>query len=401
MKLISNAINSSKLNFLDGNLSGNGSDYTPPSQIVVLPKSPITGRDGRTFTYDTEEVLNSFIENEAELPIDIEHATELKAPKGEYSGAFGWIKSLQAGKGGEIIANVKWKGMGCFDLADETYKYYSPAFEVDEDNKVTRLTSVGLTNRPNFKVPALNSEKSNSINIIKGESKLNKLTKAINARKARNAEDPTHEETIDEIKDIVDLPDNASTNDVIEEVAKIADKVDELEEKEKVSTNAEGDVPASILSALDLPENSSIQEVIDAINELKGTDNSGTETNSSKKKTVALQSELSKLSKELNSIKQEQFKERKNKAINSAINNGKISPATKRAFELSLNSIEAVKAFEEEMDKCPSLFKSNIKKPSDNALNSTSLNSEQREWCKKNKVEEKDFIKSQNNILDN
>lgn len=189
MSLILHGIKSSELNFSEGNFG----EYVPPAQIVLLPKSPIVGRDGRTFTYNTQEVLDSFIENQADLPIDIEHATEIKAPRGEYSPAVGFVKSIQAGNDGEIIGNIEWNN-NCYELKSKSYKYYSPAFEVGENNKVLRSTSVGLTNSPNFKVVALNSRESNSIKSKKGEKKLKKLTRVLNARKSRNDEEIKEEE---------------------------------------------------------------------------------------------------------------------------------------------------------------------------------------------------------------
>ena len=35
-------------------------------------------------------------------------------------------------------------------LSERRYRYYSPAFFFDADGAVTRLSSVGLTNKPNL-----------------------------------------------------------------------------------------------------------------------------------------------------------------------------------------------------------------------------------------------------------
>ncbi|WP_254591864.1 phage protease [Candidatus Williamhamiltonella defendens] len=44
----------------------------------------ITGRDGRSWVNDPPQgMVDAFQANHADLPIDIEHATELKAPKGD------------------------------------------------------------------------------------------------------------------------------------------------------------------------------------------------------------------------------------------------------------------------------------------------------------------------------
>ncbi len=392
MNLILHQIKSSKLNFLEGN-SG---EYTPPAQIVLLPKSPIVGRDGRTFHYNTQEVLDSFIENQAKLPIDIEHATEINAPKGIYSPALGWVVSLQAGLDGEIIANIEWNSV--YELNNKSIKYYSPAFEVDEDNKIIRLTSVGLTNRPNFKVPELNSRQTNSINSInKGGNKLKKrLTRVMNSKKARNEEEITEDQLIEEAKEVLDLPEDASLDQVIEEIATIVDENEELKKDEEVSTstNAEVDIPASILSALGLAEGSSLADVIEVIKNLKGGDEGGSEKNS--KTTRAMQAQIRNLTNIINNNAAKELKEKRERVLNSAINNGKVSPATRKALEISLNSVEAVEVFEVEMENAPSVFAKSITKPKGYSGDSIALNSEQKECCKKKGIKEKDYITLQN-----
>lgn len=143
MEIVLNSIEI-KLNAENGN--------TPPEQIQLLPKSPVTGRDGRKFKYKPETVLEGFKQHAQKLPIDLDHESEL----GGKTAASGWIKSLEAKEDG-IYGNVKWNKKGKQLLEDEEYSYLSPAFFTNDDKEIQYLSSAALTNHPNFKMPALNA----------------------------------------------------------------------------------------------------------------------------------------------------------------------------------------------------------------------------------------------------
>ncbi|CAM5398128.1 hypothetical protein AFEL58S_01992 [Afipia felis] len=130
-----------------------------PSQLKLLDAGTCRGRDGRTWLNDDPAaVVASFTAGGLDVPIDIEHATELKGPKGEAAPAQGWIKKLTA-TNGEIVADVEWTDHGAELIRSKAYRYISPAFLFRKDNgRVVRLLSVGLTNKPNFDLPALNAE---------------------------------------------------------------------------------------------------------------------------------------------------------------------------------------------------------------------------------------------------
>lgn len=130
-----------------------------PEWVQLTPPGPrIAGRDGRAWTLDAEAVALAFRETLAEpggVPFDIEHATETPVP-GQPAPAVGWLTEVEA-RGGALWARVDWTEAGVKALASRSYRFLSPAFLFDpEDGRVLRLTSVGLTNRPNFRLPALN-----------------------------------------------------------------------------------------------------------------------------------------------------------------------------------------------------------------------------------------------------
>lgn len=141
-------------------------DDALPEWIDLLPKGTrVTGRDGRTWLNDKQpELIRAFTEGEADLPIDIEHATEHKARKGEPAPAVGWIKALRLSEG-RIQGQVEWTARGAEAIRNREYRYISPVFHFDKSSgRILRLLSVGLTNQPNLKLSALNQSQITNTN---------------------------------------------------------------------------------------------------------------------------------------------------------------------------------------------------------------------------------------------
>lgn len=132
-------------------------DNKLPDWLPMLPIGSFSGRDGRSWiTNEPEAVIAASLQYN-KLPFDMEHATELKGPQGDPAPAYGWITDLKI-DGDQIWARVEWTPDGAALIQGKKYLYYSPAFHFTADGLVTKLSSVGLTNKPNLFVPALNSE---------------------------------------------------------------------------------------------------------------------------------------------------------------------------------------------------------------------------------------------------
>ena len=57
--------------------------------LPMIPAGEVIGRDGRSWkNTNPDAVVAAF---DAKLPFDIEHATELRGPKGKEADAAGWI----------------------------------------------------------------------------------------------------------------------------------------------------------------------------------------------------------------------------------------------------------------------------------------------------------------------
>ena len=133
-------------------------DDALPEWLPMIPAGTFTGRDGRSWVNNQPEAVIRATLSYPKLPFDIEHATELKGPKGDEAPAFAWLDDYRVRDDGVIEAHVEWTADGAALVRGKKYRYYSPAFGFTADGQVTRLSSAGLTNKPNLDLPALNSE---------------------------------------------------------------------------------------------------------------------------------------------------------------------------------------------------------------------------------------------------
>jgi phage I-like protein len=132
----------------------------PPAELMLIPPGPRpAGRDGRAWNNrDPAGIVKFFQDRGLDIPFDIEHATELKAPKGEAAPAMAWVKSLQVRPDNSIWGTIEWTPKGSEMVMNREYRYYSPAIIHSKAMDIIGIKSVGLTNTPNFAFPALNTE---------------------------------------------------------------------------------------------------------------------------------------------------------------------------------------------------------------------------------------------------
>lgn len=129
-----------------------------PEWLELVPAGEFQGRDGRRWINDQPDQVLAY--NQAlnrDTVVDIEHASELKAPQGEPAPAGGWIREL-AVRDGAVWGRVEWTDLGTGLLSSRHYRYYSPALLYDAEHRVRGIASVGLTNKHNLDLPALNHQ---------------------------------------------------------------------------------------------------------------------------------------------------------------------------------------------------------------------------------------------------
>lgn len=128
-----------------------------PDWVQLVPAGPrIMGRDGRWWMMSDAQAVADRYDPSKEPQIDIEHASEIKAPMGEPALAVGWIKGIEV-RDGALWGRVEWTPLGAEIVASRGYRYLSPVFTYDHvSGEIGRIVSAGLTNQPNLEMAALN-----------------------------------------------------------------------------------------------------------------------------------------------------------------------------------------------------------------------------------------------------
>lgn len=168
-----------------------GADVESPPEWIQLFAGPsdVAARDGRAWKKTNPQLLvEAFAREGRDLPIDVEHATEIKGPKGEPAPAVGWMTAIEVRDDGSVWARVKWNDDGVELLTKKRYRYISPAFRFNMDTReILELTSAGLTNNPALHLTALAREQQKEEEMDKELLKLLGLAETASAEDIRKA----------------------------------------------------------------------------------------------------------------------------------------------------------------------------------------------------------------------
>ncbi|MBS9781107.1 MAG: hypothetical protein KGV56_01290 [Gammaproteobacteria bacterium] len=151
-------------------------DHTTEMWLPLIPaQGDFSGRDGRKWAVTNAQAVI----DETELPflLDVEHASETS----DDTSASGWFTELKI-EDGQVLGKLELNQKGKQLIDDKTYKFYSPAYYADKHTgEVIAFSSVGLTNKPNLAVPALNkdSAQDNLHNHSNGENTMKELMLAL------------------------------------------------------------------------------------------------------------------------------------------------------------------------------------------------------------------------------
>ena len=136
-------------------------DGQVPDWIELLPAGPdIIGADGRAWTLpDPQSLVTAFAQRNSALVVDWEHASEHRAPHGLDAPAAGWIDQIEVRDGGAVWGRVAWTDKAAAQIAAREYRYLSPVFTYEKaGSRIVALVSAGLTNQPNLSLTALNQQ---------------------------------------------------------------------------------------------------------------------------------------------------------------------------------------------------------------------------------------------------
>lgn len=116
-----------------------------PEWINVIPPGPgVRGIDGRAWTMqDANGVIETFRRRGVKIPIDVEHATQIKGSRGALAPAMGSVTDLETRERG-LWAKIDWNGAGAALLRDRSDAHVSPVFAYDGGRIIRRPVSVGL-----------------------------------------------------------------------------------------------------------------------------------------------------------------------------------------------------------------------------------------------------------------
>ncbi len=119
----------------------------PPARIMVFATGgKVATRDGRSYHFDLARLAARFASDGVKIPIDINHATEILAPKGERADPVGWVTGLEV-EGPALFGAVEWiDPAGALALL-RAYPYVSPAFP-HRDGDAQWIKSVALVSSP-------------------------------------------------------------------------------------------------------------------------------------------------------------------------------------------------------------------------------------------------------------
>lgn len=147
-----------------------------PEWIMLAPRGRFIARDGRSFVVDPEQLVQRFVAEKVDVPIDLDHATVKKAMFGDAAPAIGWIKELAAKPDG-LHGRVEWLAAGLAALAARSHRYVSPSLKADENGVVSWLHSAALVAAPALSMPAVASADPN--NATKDTTMLKKIAAAL------------------------------------------------------------------------------------------------------------------------------------------------------------------------------------------------------------------------------
>ena len=120
----------------------------PPREFRVFPYGVIETTKG-IFIFDeraAEQVMAAWRDYGNDLVIDYEHQTFEPAGNGPVPAA-GWF-GLELRDDGLWAVSVRWTERAAEALKAREYRYMSPAFEHDDEGRITRLYNVALVNFP-------------------------------------------------------------------------------------------------------------------------------------------------------------------------------------------------------------------------------------------------------------
>lgn len=243
-------------------------DVIPDIQICPFGEIPATSVGGVSImqVFDEEGLTDVTLKSKLPVRCDIDHKSELTND----TEAAGWIETLHIDPERGLTGDIKLTQLGADVLNDESYKFGSPAFDVDPNTgKPVRMTSFAFTNRPRIRAiekiwnmeptlvnntKGLNMEDDKDKELDKKAEELDEKTEELDEKTEETAEESPEEK-------IEDTPEDAAEESPEE-------KKEDEDEEEKVENEGPAFIDA-VKEAIGLPPEATEDDVIATIEEWK------------------------------------------------------------------------------------------------------------------------------------
>lgn len=206
-------------------------DLIPNVQITPYGDYKNVTTSGREVVQHCDkEAFDKIVEAfDKELIVDVDHQSELT----DNTEAAGWITTVRVDEEKGLVGDIKVSELGAKLLNGLNYRFGSPAFILDEDDRPVKLTSFALTNRPALTDidPVYNQAPKSAEVLIQDATQDTTL----------NSEKDT-EDMNPELVKMLGLPDDATPEMVMDSVSKMVNSLAEIkkgEEEKKLNDEAD------------------------------------------------------------------------------------------------------------------------------------------------------------------
>lgn len=132
-------------------LSLPGADKPLPTELRLFKKGDNTSEKG-TFLFDSSaalSVLDNLRDRGVRLPFDYNHGMTalFQLNPAEQAKAAGWF-TLECRNGELWAVSIEWTEEASDKIRKKEFAYFSPTFDHDDENRITMLVCVALTNTP-------------------------------------------------------------------------------------------------------------------------------------------------------------------------------------------------------------------------------------------------------------
>lgn len=205
-----------------------------------------------------EQVEKAFNESGKEVLVDKEHLAET----GGDSIAYAWITAIRIDPILGLMGTIRVTDLGAEAITQKHYRYPSPVWALDANDRPIKLVSVGLTNKPNLpNKTLLNREITWNVNEEKNMKKEDeeKVIEEVKQEEPK-VEEPVAEPTTDQPKAAVEV-------DEPKDEVKNVDAID-VPEAEPTADESKSSGIADIAVVLGLANEATVDEVIASIKAL-------------------------------------------------------------------------------------------------------------------------------------